>query len=360
LLISPEYFVHFKEQHPKISSVQLIPKLGKATNEMNCYRYDVVLRVGEDSSTTETISAEKFMPVLDLQSFIEQQHQNYLAIRYPNQKIASEYFNYQSLCGQQHDLSREVIAGLCTVDRIKDIFSENGYQVAFHLDITNPLYLNLVAYRGSESAEVEINYKQIKTTTSRQANNPIFNITATEDRINEKLLTHLRKYLPEYMLPSYFIALEEFPLTVSGKLNQCALPKPVQSFGRESFPPTSQTEAVLCDIFAQILGLPSNKIGIKDDFFMIGGNSLLVFRLLSKVNDYFNRKIQPCHFFANKTVERLAKLLAVLSGEVERRSSQRERFLAHTPPSESAPRFPLYPVVSLCSKGKGYAEYIQR
>lgn len=96
----------------------------------------------------------------------------------------------------------------------------------------------------------------------------------------------LQERLPDYMVPSVFSYLDAFPLTANGKLDRRALPAPDWTDQLVSFvAPRTQTETLLADIWAQVLGM--QRSGIDDDFFECGGHSLLATQLISRIRDAF-------------------------------------------------------------------------
>ncbi len=89
----------------------------------------------------------------------------------------------------------------------------------------------------------------------------------------------LQARLPDYMMPSAFVLLDEMPLTTSGKVDRKALPAP-QHHAADAQEPTSATEQILCSIFSQVLRLEG--VGVTDDFFDLGGHSLLATQVVQE------------------------------------------------------------------------------
>jgi amino acid adenylation domain-containing protein len=129
--------------------------------------------------------------------------------------------------------------------------------------------------------------------------------------VPEGLRDFLAESLPEHSLPSVFVALEELPRTLSGKVDRRALPSPERV--RESRDlalelPRTPTEEIVAGLFTRILGL--GRIGIHESFFELGGHSLLATQVLSRVRSAFEVEIPLRALFAHPTV-------AGLAGEVE-------------------------------------------
>jgi amino acid adenylation domain-containing protein len=127
----------------------------------------------------------------------------------------------------------------------------------------------------------------------------------------EELRQHLRKTLPEYMIPSIFMRLEALPLTVNGKLDRKALPNPEFGYKKDSYvPPRNELEQKICQIWAEVLGLDAQKISIYDDFFNLGGNSILAIKLVNKTNNNFQSHIKVSDIFVYKNIESLSTRIA--------------------------------------------------
>ena len=121
----------------------------------------------------------------------------------------------------------------------------------------------------------------------------------------KELQEYLKGLLPEHMVPYYYIPIETVPLTTNGKLDRGALPDPEFSTGDSYVAPRDELETQICAIWAEVLGLPADKVGIKDDFFKLGGNSILVIKLISIINLKYKSQIKVAEVFANPTPSKL-------------------------------------------------------
>ena len=132
--------------------------------------------------------------------------------------------------------------------------------------------------------------------------------------INE-LRSFLKEKLPDYMVPSALVVMKALPLTANGKIDRRALPAPEAARAdlADTFvPPSTPLEKMLAEIWAELLGL--EKVGIYDNFFDLGGHSLLITQLLAKVRDSFQKELPLRRFFEAPTIAALAKNIEVNPG----------------------------------------------
>jgi hypothetical protein len=124
------------------------------------------------------------------------------------------------------------------------------------------------------------------------------------------LRSWLQERLPDYMVPSVFIALEEIPLTPNGKVDRKRLPKAKASTRETSTPmasPRNRLEEHLVQIWSEILGV--NRVGVRDNFFDLGGHSLLLVRVHARLRHELDPDIAVIDLFRYPTIESMASWL---------------------------------------------------
>ncbi|MCP5102136.1 MAG: amino acid adenylation domain-containing protein, partial [bacterium] len=127
---------------------------------------------------------------------------------------------------------------------------------------------------------------------------PVPGETVAGDIDTGGLKNYLSQFLPGYMIPPYFIQLEQLPLTPNGKLNRKALPVPGTCEDREGYTaPAGELEKKLAALWAGVLGLEENTISADDNFFEKGGHSLKAGRLISRIHKTFDVKFSMAQVF---------------------------------------------------------------
>ncbi|MCP4400947.1 MAG: AMP-binding protein, partial [bacterium] len=135
----------------------------------------------------------------------------------------------------------------------------------------------------------------------------------------EKLRQFLTQKLPEYMIPSTFVFLEEFPLTPSGKIDRKTLPDPERTrpdLEEQFISPRTPVEEKLARIWCEVLQL--DQIGIYDNFFVLGGHSLLATQVISRANRIFELEIPLRSLFELPTIAGSAEYIEQVLGIIQK------------------------------------------
>ncbi len=133
---------------------------------------------------------------------------------------------------------------------------------------------------------------------------------APSAQFQSALRAFLHEHLPPYMLPAVFVLLTELPLTPSGKVDRRALPAPDTqpvAASEHLVAPRDMLELQLVRIWEEVLGV--QPLGVLDSFFDLGGHSLLVVRLMARIQQQFGRRLPLASLFQRPTIEHLAQEL---------------------------------------------------
>ena len=133
--------------------------------------------------------------------------------------------------------------------------------------------------------------------------------TSEEDLEVSEIRGYLERELPQYMIPSLFVELEELPLTANGKVNRKALPKPDISklSEKECKEPKNEIEKKVKEIWEKLLGCSG--IGVDENFFELGGNSITMVKVRTALSQEFNVELALKELLKNNTIEKLAEVL---------------------------------------------------
>ncbi|MFJ3899012.1 non-ribosomal peptide synthase/polyketide synthase [Streptomyces sp. NPDC090083] len=293
LLVDPDYFTTLDGL-----SADIRVKRGTHHNELTRYRYDVVLRTEPD--TAEEIPESPWPTVGSLQALDDLLAGSPGPLRItgiPNSRLAEDLAALAAL-----DDSSRPAAGPYGVDpeTLHGIAARHGHRAA--------LTWNGGAEDGSLDAVFAPDGDPRALVRYRPGGgHPLANRPAPFRNVNAlmaTLRTHATEYLPDYMVPAAFVPLDRLPVTPSGKLDAAALPVPdlTRRVGAGRAPGTAR-EKVLCDLYARALKVPS--VGVDDDFFALGGDSIVAVQLLILARRA-GLELTPRDVFRHRTVAELA------------------------------------------------------
>jgi amino acid adenylation domain-containing protein len=135
---------------------------------------------------------------------------------------------------------------------------------------------------------------------------------------HDSLQAYLKKYLPDYMIPAAFVRIDKLPLGSSGKIDRAMLPAPTPENTSEDkirVGPSTPVEARVVAILAELLGI--NRVGVHDNFFFLGGHSLLGTQLIARARDSFGIELPLRTVFDSPTASQLSAEIERLRRQVQ-------------------------------------------
>ncbi|WP_158605544.1 non-ribosomal peptide synthetase [Amycolatopsis panacis] len=170
--------------------------------------------------------------------------------------------------------------------------------------------------------------------------------------LRTELRTALSAKLPDYMVPNDFVFLASLPVSRNGKLDRKALPAPVRVSSTSQRAPSNPVEEVLCGLFVETVGL--DHVGVDDDFFEIGGHSLLAARLASSIKASFGTELSISRIFQAPTVAQMSDLIN--TGNV---SNNDDVLLPIRANGDLPPIFFVHPGIGLSWCYAGFARHLR-
>ncbi|WP_409370972.1 amino acid adenylation domain-containing protein, partial [Mycolicibacterium setense] len=315
LLLAPEFFTTWAADHPSVGGIAIQVKRGEADNELSRYRYDVIIHKSPTQVCSLT-SAPNWTwtdcaGLSGLQAELTAQQPSTVRVSgIPRAGVITDVVTEQALSAGLPIVEALVHADTGAADAVvtPEMVYRLGEAAGYHVAVTwgaQPGTLDAVFIATSDGQALPaLTDLYQPATDSRQrggyANDPHTNSKVTAVR------QWLADRLPEYMVPSQIVVLDEFPLTSSGKIDRKALPEP--TFVATSFrAPETDMEKIVAEVFTEVLGL--GRAGLDDDFFVLGGDSLIAIRVCARLRSALGRDVPVRYLFDAPTVGGLADYL---------------------------------------------------
>jgi len=330
LLLSPAYFLNLAKRSQKIEMIEILPKRGVCDNELNGFRYDVIIHVNQrDISKVQLPLNEKNKDTLALeyenninvQNLLKSKHSALIVKGYPNKRVWRDYkLNHEldnlealDIYQREETLIREC-DNILSLEDLHSTAKQHGYVLYCHLALEHEdssSKYDLYFYKDQSilnlhKQHIFQNYLNGYYQTKFN-NNPYINIQRRPLDI-AKVKASLLNNLPEYMIPSLFIELAEMPLTPNGKIDRKALPKPEEREGLEAYQaPEGLIENSLASVWKELLQV--ERVGRNDNFFHLGGHSLIATRLISKIRQNESVEVPLRAVFEHPVLSELAHVI---------------------------------------------------
>ncbi len=324
LTIAPEFFVALKQKVPQISHVEIQLKRGQDQNELTRFRYDVILHIGKEVAPEPEIHwldwHQNDFSVASVRQFLQANQTEILGIKtIPNPRLVEPIKLKECL---ERDESATVADLRQTLSHLNNIgidpevwwemSQELGYTPYLYDSGADTLaYYDVVFQRGHHTCPTATYAPASRSIQpwSAYGNNPLK--TQIAGKLEPSLRNYLKEHLPDYMVPAAFVVLEEMPLTPNGKINRRALPAPDvrrRDLDVELVVPESEIEQAIATAWKEVLQLED--VGIYDNFFDLGGNSLLLTQVHRKLVEQFGADLSIITLFQCPTISALAEHLS--------------------------------------------------
>ncbi len=338
LVIDPTFFAWLQTRFPQITRVQIQLKRGDFTNELNAFRYDVTLYVGEGRGQVSGAGQDTARWVdwpssgLDLAGLrrqIEEDPRQLLCLRaIPNVRVLEALRCAQMLGSSEGPADAgSMRAALAEAHENAPGWNPEDFwalgeelgietDVRFSSDLASG-HFDVVFGPAGQSA-VFPDETGLEVDPGREArdfaNNPMLGKLAR--KIGPALRRTLAEQLPEYMVPPLYVPLDELPLSPNGKVDRKRLPEPDTSrpeVETDYAAPQTALQRTVAGIWVDVLSF--DRVGVRDTFFDLGGHSLLAVLIQTRLNEILPFTLTLGDIFQFPTVEQLSERITSLGVE---------------------------------------------
>ncbi|OBY78851.1 hypothetical protein BBG47_14435 [Paenibacillus sp. KS1] len=347
LLVHPNFFYALSKEIEGITHVEILPKRGKHHNELTKYRYDVILHVGKPITNVlpeiSYIDKEKeSLSTFDIIQKLQLENPDAIAItNIKNNRLAGvikykETIDNNTLIPNIKDhrwpsldplLDAE---GAYDLDEWEQVFERIGYRsyISWGNVYANGNYDLILTKIGNTLDPKDVFQHKLLEYRNTESLHSFYNepsVLKYSQEMSKQLRQFLNTKLPSHMIPSSFVSITQIPITVNGKTDFSALSKlqRVHQSEKVFVPPTNQYEELICDQYATYLNYA--RVGIEDDFFYLGGDSLIAARLLTNIRKVLNVGVQPSAIFKYSKIADLAAYIKQLKENLVQDSYEHPR-----------------------------------
>ncbi|HEV2370648.1 MAG TPA: thioester reductase domain-containing protein [Streptosporangiaceae bacterium] len=310
LVVSPAYFANLPGLLPRVTRVDVTLREGRYVNEMTRYRYDVTLHVGEGADVASHVVERNWRADnLDVAGLREQlAAASGAALRLndiPNGRLSEVHSRVAAALG---DASQAPVSWV-DPQYLKAAANAAGLEIALLPSRGGGRWsFDALFWHAGETPDLSLGPARAmdRDGAARYANVPAAGKPA-KAKLGQVLRPWLAERLPAYMVPAFFVELDEFPLTPNGKVDVSALPDPVEGI-EATAKPANELERDILAVWSEVLG--HDRIGINENFFEIGGDSLRVVRVQAQLEKLLGRPVSSAKLFEHFTIKALAAHLA--------------------------------------------------
>jgi SAM-dependent methyltransferase/acyl carrier protein len=329
LVVGAEFFAGLAARVPGVTGVEVQLRRGRSANELAAFRYDVWLEVAGDGapvSPREELQWDGVGSVSALRNALAERDADALVVRgIPNARVAEAVATLAWLRGSaeaatvgawRQQWARTQPVGV-DPEAIWEMAGALGYMA--HVgwgDRADTMDVMLRRHRPGTPAVARgwQRLKSIDPSLREHTNDP--QRGEADQRLIPILRDYLRERLPEFMVPSAFVMLDAVPLTPNGKVDRKNLPSPVArpvALGGGFVAPRSGIERQIARVWQEVLGVDT--VGANDNFFDLGGHSLLMVRVHGRLFEIFKGDLSVVDLLRYPTVASLAAFVAAEADE---------------------------------------------